>query len=596
MSPTTRRARSPASSPGQEQRVSYGSFDPPRANDTHKSHAPSSGARLVETPFPTNEMGVGSNATAPGLPSNRRETTGSLNHSSFRSTFIGNMSFATTGINQSAITPDTLLPVPGAARSVHASSTAWRATAPSSSGTRDPSSEVSDDESTLDAESSLPGSPYAHEPDGVAETLQKRRHQALAESPRKHSKGLDGEPQEQAQDLTDAGYDPQQGVTDAIKAEMGTLKTTKEKTAFLKRHLPYVSFKTIPIPARSNEHLDKPLDTPQRDDPTTWYAEASFEDSMILYWCDECELSYAYTSGLFTKAFRPYTYEIVRQHHIKVLLRQFSKYYKKAPADIPPAPKNIMARGDERAAPIPKPKKGTTTGEADANSSQTGTGGGMEDLPIYVREASFRQLEIAAIVVCKDLFKMEFPQIRDLMESAYDFPLNLEKTEEYYQSARPLVYGSKYHGHSSITDALNEEYQQDIKIVAAAAKALMAISQDDAGGVQQVNQQRSTVKVSHVGQGKVLVASAEREATGTLLQLRQQGGDFDELAEDAASTHEAPVEGHGMGVPGITAANIGEAIDDEDADVEDQMVIDSDQDSDHDSDHDSNPEDEDEET
>ena len=282
--------------------------------------------------------------------------------------------------------------------------------------------------------------------------------------------------------------------------------------------IPYRSIKTIAVPERSN-----PESEPVEGDPKTYYGDMNYVDSMMTYWLDEVGYGYQKTAELCTEKIKRYTYEGVRKRHIATLQVHLRKYGRKDSADTPPPiNEKVKNRGKPRAL------KKTTTKSAVDNRVDTGTGrtqtiGNADtqwtsgstsadtNLPIYIREAPFRQIEATAIVVCKDLFGMEFSQIRDLMEKAYQFPKN-ENIENYYHAARPSAWGSKYHDYTNIEDNLDEHALSEKKNSEAAIKASMALSQDEAGDSHQTSsQRRPPVKISLVQKSddvQLLVAPA----------------------------------------------------------------------------------------
>lgn len=316
--------------------------------------------------------------------------------------------------------------------------------------------------------------------------------------------------------------------------------------------LPYRSYRCLNLPERFN-----PQEPPVQGDPSTYYGTMTYDQSIITYWCDQRGFSYKKTMEIVDNSTN---HETLRQSHVKALREQYEKYGLKENDDIPEPTHRAMHRGKKRAGRKSGPKTAVNDqsdprinvfpaiGSLSPTMVQYITGptqkGAEKALPIYVSEAPFRQLESTAIVICKDLFNMEFSEIRKLMETSYNFSMSATEVESYYHAARPVTYGSRYHGYSSVDGRLDPELLSEKNEIRAAAEALMALSRHgmaDAQSQQGNRQQQPPVKIWQTmkdGKARVVVepvvertatstiSSADVEAAKTLLLFSKQGVEF----------------------------------------------------------------------
>ena len=320
---------------------------------------------------------------------------------------------------------------------------------------------------------------------------------------------------------------------------------------FVKENLPYRSYRCLNLPERRN-----PKEPPVEGDPSTYYGTMDYLDSATTYWCDQKGLSYEKAAEIIGRI----TYEGLRRRHLKALATQFEKYGLKDDGDIPDPKHWVMNRGKRHVIKNSGPQV-----DADQDDHRTNMSSSVATLPIalkdlvqytsestemmpgqtvpiFVREAPFRQLEMTAIVVCRDLFNMKFWQIQKLMEKSYDFPLSAKEVECCYHATRPAAYGSKYHGYSNVNRNLDQNLLKEKEEIWAAAKALMAISRhgiDEPQSQPVYHQQRPAVKITQSKMNRdtlVLVEPiAERAAAST--SFKQPVG-FDSTAANSNSHRE----------------------------------------------------------
>lgn len=401
----------------------------------------------------------------------------------------------------------------------------------------DTDNEDIDHDSTTDARFSPPPASCPSRDTQVA-TPGKRQKVPDTTTPRKHRKVQQEEGEEHAQE-----------------AVRGDDETPIDEL------LPYRSIKTIAVPPRPNSEQE-----PVKDDPSTYYGDMDYVDSMMTYWLDEVGYGYQKTAELCTDKIKKYTYEGVRKRHIAALQTHYRKYGLKPLADIPsPINEKAKNRGKPRALKKAVDKyvaesqgrTGTSkTSTIDSSDVQwtSGLHSSNEALPIYVREAPFRQIEATAIVVCRDLFKMEFSQIRDLMDKSYGFTESEKTIENYYQAARPSAWGSRYHGYTNIDKNLDQETLAEKKDSEAAFKASMPLAQDVADDANQsISQRRPPIKISQINKGdgvQLFVAPAspvKRKDAEAVITHDRDGIEFDDRTPDTTGRDslDTPKDFHG---------------------------------------------------
>ncbi|KAJ4348232.1 uncharacterized protein N0V89_009604 [Didymosphaeria variabile] len=411
------------------------------------------------------------------------------------------------------------------------------------------------------------------EPNGLDNTsavVSRKRSKAPADEPRKRSKHLVSAHDEPAQDTGEGG-----GLEGKAMADNDVVGEEQEEQA--DQVLPYRSFKPIKLPKRSNQDASKLYDRqPKAEAPSTWYGTMSYEDSIITFLCDEEGLSYQDTVKRFKKVFpNGLSVEMIRKRHIAALDKQLQEYGLKDPEDVPVATEAEERRGKKRGAKKEKASSNTNANNNQINQAVQGKGqassapttaetaqGTIEAAqgparlsldgaqPRFVRDAPFRQLEMTAIVVCRDLFGMEFPEIRDLLNIRFRWSLSPSKIIQYYHFARPAAYGSLEFGYRNIEDFPEQGELDEKKRIEAVANILVGLSRGGAMGEQQVVKNPQTNSKAGDGQeatGPGNVDSANSNATQTyherevdvgkaLLQLRAQPVEKDMTAKSREAT------------------------------------------------------------
>ncbi|KAF2444069.1 hypothetical protein P171DRAFT_521464 [Karstenula rhodostoma CBS 690.94] len=351
-------------------------------------------------------------------------------------------------------------------------------------------------------------SPVPEEPDSVddspAAESRKRSKRPVNDS-RKRSKHSVAEHDELAPGSGEIGHMEEEETEDETEDESDEEKNLEDTANNV---LPYRSIKTIDIPKRSNQ--DKATDAerrPQKDDPTTWYGTMSYRESLITYFCDEVGMSYEKTrnEGAVKECFEDgISTEWIRKCHVAALLKQLNAYDLKDPADTPiptaaearRGKKRAANKGKEKASSSTAAKNSTRAGQSKAAQGSIEAAQGSAQLsvknvePRFVREAPARQLEMTAIVVFKDLYKMSFDKIRDMLREDFDWVIDSDQVEHFYHLVRPSAYGSK--GYRNAQDSLAPENVAENKLVeTAAAGILVGISQGSARGGQQVDEKQA---------------------------------------------------------------------------------------------------------
>lgn len=200
--------------------------------------------------------------------------------------------------------------------------------------------------------------------------------------------------------------------------------------------LPYQSIISIDMPPRPGN----PKTAPDPDNLPFGPTE-NYENSMIIHYMDELEMTYTKAADVYSEHFPndALTDEAVRKRHIRSLLRLKKRYGVRDPDTIDVPCPNVKRRGTKRAKriadiapvdpPVPSNKPASAPPQLQAHAAAN------------KRAAAAHLFEKILIVVWRDEQNLGWKAIQNKLEDEYKWSLGQGTIEKYYYYTLERVYG-----------------------------------------------------------------------------------------------------------------------------------------------------------
>lgn len=206
------------------------------------------------------------------------------------------------------------------------------------------------------------------------------------------------------------------------------------------RDFTYRTIKAINMPARSDltPGQDPPEPTP---DSQPYGEDMDYRASMLIWWCDDLELSYSETMRRYRLKFpgdRPITEDTIRKRHI-LYVEKLARRHGLKPQDELEEPGGWVRRRGKQAGHKYNTINGVRVYSTAAGPDVAGT---IKRRRVNGEPTQHRGMLKACICVWKDTSGVSFEQIKQRLEHEYNWNIGVNTVQKMYYAERARVYNT----------------------------------------------------------------------------------------------------------------------------------------------------------